>query len=135
MHTLKTLKTQLHHLKDITKGSPGGSVVKNVPADAEDAGSTPDPGGSHRLQGNWAHALQLWEPALWSPEPSTPDPGGSHTLQGDWACALQLREPALWSLGAATGAGTPGAGALHQEKPEQCEACHHSYGAAPALPN
>ena len=104
MHTLKTLKTQLHHLKDITKGSPGGSVVKNVPADAEDAGSTPDP-------------------------------GGSHMLQGDWACALQLREPALWSLGAATGAGTPGAGALHQEKPEQCEACHHSYGAAPALPN
>ena len=108
MHTLKTLKTQLHHLKDITKGFPGGSVVKNVPADAEDAGSTPDPGGSHTRQGNWAHTLQLREPALRSLGAAT---------------------------GAATGAGTPRASALHQERPEQREACHHSYGAAPTLPN
>ena len=49
---LKTLKTQLHHLKDITKGFPGGSVVKNAPAEAEDAGSIPGPGGSHMLQGS-----------------------------------------------------------------------------------
>ena len=51
MHTLKTLKTQLHHLKDITKGFPGGSVVKNVPAKAGDMGSIPglgrSPGGGH----------------------------------------------------------------------------------------
>ena len=26
---------------------PGGSVVKNLPANAEDTGSSPDPGRSH----------------------------------------------------------------------------------------
>ena len=51
-HTLKTLKTQSPHLKAITEGFPGGSVVKNAPADAEDAGSIPDPGRSHTPQGN-----------------------------------------------------------------------------------
>ena len=29
------------------QGQPGGSVVKNLPANAEDTGSTPDLGGSH----------------------------------------------------------------------------------------
>jgi len=35
-------------------GFPGGSVVKNPPANAGDVGSVPDPGGSHVLQSNYA---------------------------------------------------------------------------------
>ena len=31
---------------------PGGSVVKNPPANARDTGSIPDPAGSHMLQSN-----------------------------------------------------------------------------------
>ena len=41
------------------KGFPGGSVVKNPPAKAEDMGSIPGLGRSHILQINWAHAPQL----------------------------------------------------------------------------
>ena len=31
---------------------PGGSVVKNPPANARDMGSIPDPGGFHMLRSN-----------------------------------------------------------------------------------
>ena len=31
----------------VSGGFPGGSVVKNPPANARDAGSIPGPGGSH----------------------------------------------------------------------------------------
>ena len=33
-------------------GFPGGTVVKNPPASAEDTGSSPGPGRSHVLQSN-----------------------------------------------------------------------------------
>ena len=33
--------------KKIIKGFPGGSVMKNPPANARDAGSVPGPGRSH----------------------------------------------------------------------------------------
>ena len=33
-------------------GFPGGSVVKNLPANAGDTGLIPDPGRSHVLQSN-----------------------------------------------------------------------------------
>ena len=33
-------------------GFPGGSMVKNPPANAGDTGSIPDPGRSHKPQGN-----------------------------------------------------------------------------------
>ena len=39
------LLKQLHFL-----GFPGGSVVKNLPANAGDTGSIPDPGRSHMPQ-------------------------------------------------------------------------------------
>ena len=39
-------------LKNNMKGFPGGSVVKNPPANAEDTGSVPDPGRSHMPQSN-----------------------------------------------------------------------------------
>ena len=36
--------------KNEVKGFPGGSVVKNPPANAGDTGLIPDPGRSHMLQ-------------------------------------------------------------------------------------
>ena len=42
-----------------TLGFPGGSVVKNTPANVGDMGSIPDLGRSRVPQSNWAHAPQL----------------------------------------------------------------------------
>ena len=56
------------------KDFPGGSAVKNLPANAEEAGSIPGPGRSHTPQCNSARVPQLsslcpraQEPQLWSP--------------------------------------------------------------------
>ena len=46
---------------------PGGSVVKNPPADARDVGSIPGPGGSHVPWSNQAGEPQL--PSQRAPEP------------------------------------------------------------------
>ena len=55
-------------------GFPGGSVVKNPPANAEDTGPIPGLGRSHVPWSNYAHEPQLlnlcsktWEPQLLSP--------------------------------------------------------------------
>ena len=52
----------------------GGALVKNLPANAGDTGSSPGPGRSHVLRSNWAHVPQLLnlhsrarEPQLLSP--------------------------------------------------------------------
>ena len=37
------------------EGFPGGSLVKNSPANAGDMGLVPDPGRSHMPWSNWAH--------------------------------------------------------------------------------
>ena len=39
-------------IKQQQQGFPGGSVVKNSPANAGDMGSIPDPGSSHVLRSN-----------------------------------------------------------------------------------
>ena len=44
------------------RGFPGGSVVKNLSADAGNRGSIPDLGRSHMPQSNQAHAPQLLKP-------------------------------------------------------------------------
>ena len=46
--------TSVHGISDISdrSGFPGGSEVKNSPADAGDGGSVPDPRGSHMPQTN-----------------------------------------------------------------------------------
>ena len=41
-----------HMLKEFYQGFPGGTVVKNPPANARDMGSSPGPGRSHMLQSN-----------------------------------------------------------------------------------
>ena len=43
---LKQLKT------DVSRDFPGGTVVKNPPANAGDTGLIPEPGGSHMLRSN-----------------------------------------------------------------------------------
>ena len=51
--------TELYTLKRLKWGFPGGTVVKNPPANSEDTGSSPGPGGSHMPRSNWACAPQL----------------------------------------------------------------------------
>ena len=46
------------------KTFPGGSVLKNLPANAGDTGLIPDPGRSHTPRSNKARAPQLTEPVL-----------------------------------------------------------------------
>ena len=49
--SLKYLKLQMNR-NYIIEGFPGGSVVKNLPANAEDTGLIPDAGRSLVLQSN-----------------------------------------------------------------------------------
>ena len=45
---IKEVRGQLSNLvKDTSGGFPGGAVVKNLPANAGDTGSSPGPGRSH----------------------------------------------------------------------------------------
>ena len=46
---------------------PGGSVVKNLPANAGDKHLIPDLGGFHVPQGNWARVTQLLSPCALEP--------------------------------------------------------------------
>ena len=52
--------------KDDDGGFPGGTVVKNLPANAGDTGSSPGLGRSHMLQSNWAREPQLLSLHIWS---------------------------------------------------------------------
>ena len=45
-------KVQTSSYKISTRGFPGGTVVKNPPANAGDSGSSTGPGRSHMLQSN-----------------------------------------------------------------------------------
>ena len=44
---------------EYTRDFPGGTVVKNPPANAGDTGSSPDPGRSHMPQSKYACVPQL----------------------------------------------------------------------------
>ena len=68
-------------LKSWVLDFPGGTVVKNPPANAGDTGSSPGPGRSHIPQSNKARAPQLLslhsrarEPQLLSPCAATTEP-------------------------------------------------------------
>ena len=47
-------------------GFPGGAVVKNLPANAVDTGSSPGLGRSHMPWSNWAREPQLLSLRVWS---------------------------------------------------------------------
>ena len=75
-------------IKQIIGGIPADSVVKNLPANAGDTGSAPDPGRPHVPQSSWAHAPQLRSLStraqeLQLPSPSAPGPAVSgHAVSG-----------------------------------------------------
>ena len=48
------------------QGFPGGAVVKSLPANAGDTGSSPGLGRSHMPQSNWAREPQLLSLHAWS---------------------------------------------------------------------
>ena len=50
----------------------GGSVVKNLPANARDTGLIPDLGRSHLRRSNWAYALEPGNRNYWSPSALEP---------------------------------------------------------------
>ena len=88
------LRTQASELEGL--GFPGGTVVKNPPANAGDTGSSPGPGRSHMPRSNEARVPQLL------------------------SLCFRAREPQLLSLRATTTETCmPRARALQQEKPPQ----------------
>ena len=59
-HTKINLKwTEELNIRSETVGFPGGAVVKNLPSNAGDTGSSPGPGRSHMPQSNSAREPQL----------------------------------------------------------------------------
>ena len=53
-------------IKNKGEGFPGGAVVENLPANAEDTGSSPGLGRSHMPRSNWAREPQLLSLRVWS---------------------------------------------------------------------
>ena len=83
--------------KEKTLDFPGGGVVKNLPANAGDTGSSPGLGRSHRLWSNWAREPQLLslcsrarKPQLLSPRATTTEACAPR------ACAPQQEKPPQW---------------------------------------
>ena len=79
------------------KGFPVGAVVKDLPANARDMGSSPGPGRSYMLCSNKARAPQLLslssrarKPQLLSPRATTTEACAPR------ACALQQEKPRQW---------------------------------------
>ena len=54
-------------LRKAEPGFPGGAVVENLPANAEDTGSSPGLGRSHMPRSSWAREPQLLSLHVWSP--------------------------------------------------------------------
>ena len=54
------------YLKRSARGFPAGAVVKNLPANAGDMGSSPGLGRSHMLRSSWAREPQLLSLRVWS---------------------------------------------------------------------
>ena len=56
------LRGNITAVSSVGSGFPGGSVVKNPPANAGDMGLIPDLGRSHVPRSNEAHVPQLLKP-------------------------------------------------------------------------
>ena len=59
-------ESKLEKKKKPSRGFPGGTVVKNLPANAGDTGSSPGLGGSHMPRSGWAREPQLLSLRVWS---------------------------------------------------------------------
>ena len=78
---------QLASLKTKSQAFPGGSLVKNPPANAGDTGSVPGLGRFHMPRSNEASAPQLLSPGPGAQELQLLSPLCSR------ACALQKEKP------------------------------------------
>ena len=65
--------------KRVTSVFPGELAAKNLPANALDTGSIPDPGVSHMPQSSWAHAPQLLSQRSRAGEPQLLHAGATTT--------------------------------------------------------
>ena len=77
------------------QGFPGGTVVKNPPANAGDTGSSPGLGRSHMPRSNWAREPQLLSLHVWSLCSATREATivtGPHTRMKRDPCLLQLEK-------------------------------------------
>ena len=84
------LSEHKNHLGDF----PGGTVVKNPPANAGDTGLIPGPGRSHMPQSNWARAPQLLSLRSRAHEPQLLNPRATTTeARTPRACAPQQEKP------------------------------------------
>ena len=80
--------------KAIRRGFPGGAVVKNLPVNAGDMGSSPGPGKSHMLWSNKARAPQLWSLCSRGHVPQLLSPHATATeARVPRACAPQQEKP------------------------------------------
>ena len=76
--------------KSYVRDFPGGTVVKNLLANAVDTGSIPGPGRSHMLWSNYAHAPQLLSLCAATTEARTPR---AHALQQEKPLQREARAP------------------------------------------
>ena len=60
------LDFMLLNIKNKPGGFPGGTVVRSLPANAGDTGSSPGLGRSHMPRSNWAREPQLLSLRVWS---------------------------------------------------------------------
>ena len=97
------------YIKTVEWGFPGGTVVKNLPANTGNTGASPDPGRSHMPWTNLARVPQALSLCSRAREPQLLKPTCSR------ACVPQL----LSLRAATTKARVPRARALQQEKPPQ----------------
>ena len=104
--------TEYLFFSSVSRDFPGGTVVKNPPANAGDMDLSPGLGRSHMPRSNWARAPQLL------------------SLRSR-ACKPQLLSPCA----ATTEARAPRARARQQEKPLQWEARAPQWRVAPACCN
>ena len=76
---------------------PGGTVVKNPPANAGDTGSSPGPGRSHMPLNNQAHARQLLSLRSRAHKPQLLNPRATTTeVHVPRARAPQQEKPPQW---------------------------------------
>ena len=52
LRDIKKIRIKILEMKTILSNFPGGTVVKNPPANARDTGSSPGPGRSHMPRSN-----------------------------------------------------------------------------------
>ena len=72
-------------------------MVKNLPANARDMGSSPGPGRSHMPRSNEAHAPQLLSLCSRPREPQLPSPRAAATeVHEPKARAPQQKKPPQW---------------------------------------